>query len=94
MNYRKIKGHSLFNNQYIFVDTDRLLSSHIIGSRHIRARAKKIYRNEDNGLRLIVMNVRKTDETKFMDAMEQLKNSALLTGANGYLDMCEKLQAM
>lgn len=94
MNYKKLKEGSFLSNIYVYLDTEKQYSSEIFGSMRILPRLKKVYKNDENNLYLVLVKVRKKDEIKFIAAMEQLKNKALLMGTKGYLDMCERMQVL
>lgn len=94
MNYRKIRSKSFFNSCYLYLDTENHMAVRLFKEMRIHIRPTKVYGNDNNGLRLVMCKVRKNDETKFLEAMEQLKNKALLIGTKDYLENCDMLQVL
>lgn len=75
---------------YMYVDTKDYLADLIFAKYQITVKFKKKEFAKDN-MRIICCKVRKKDEEKFLKAMEDLKNKAILFGINEYEEICSVL---
>jgi len=91
-NYLQLHSHSPFSKYYIFIDTvdhiyERVMEKYGIGLKRVQE-----YTKAESPFRLITCHIKKSDETVFLNAIEQIRNNALLLGYRDYDEMCHLMQ--
>ena len=88
INYFRAGKATLFGNwiRYVYLDTDEMLAESLFFRHMIHTKLELILgKKEQNELyRVVVLKVRKRDEQKFLQTMEELKNKMLLCGHPDY----------
>ena len=90
-NYIKVNCRLPFSCSYVFVDTVDHIFKRIMSRNNIKLSWVKEYVSEGIPYRLISCCVKKKDEKSFCEAVEQIRNSALLLGYKNYDSICQML---
>lgn len=88
VNYMKLKKFSLFFNNYIFLDTEKYLADQLFINHKVRVHFGVEFTKEETPYRFICCKIRKKDEQRFIDALGEMNNKALLLGYEDYAKYC------
>ncbi len=91
-NYLQIRGRRLFSPTYVFIDTKEHIFVNLMNENSVSIKNVKESARPGSPFRLIFCDVKKKDIGKFQDALNKLRNKALLLGYRDYDGVCEKLQ--
>jgi len=90
-NYIKLKKKSAFYSHFAFVDTQEYLADGLFIHEKVRVRFGSEFFNKKNKYVIICCKVRRSDESKFLRALERLESKMLLMGYKDYLEFCKTL---
>lgn len=91
-NYLQLHTYAPFSFLYIFIDTVDHFYERIMNSSGITLKGIKEYIKDESPFRLISCYVRKKDAFIFCNAIQQIRNRALLLGYREYDEMCQQMQ--
>ena len=91
-NYLKLRCFSPAHEKYIYLDTGDFLSADLMTKAGVFQRRVRVMAKKNSPYRLIICKIRKKDEPRFLSALEELRNKALILGYQDYDSMCEKLR--
>jgi hypothetical protein len=77
---------SLFFKHFCFWDTHQMLSDRIFSDMGLRVWKRGEYVRDDDPWVVVICKVRKRDFERFMAAMRELKNRAMLCGHPNYVE--------
>ncbi len=88
-NFIKLDDFSFFYYTYVFFDTDDYLADRIFINKRIRIKYGDTYNIPGDKYEIIICKVKKKDEQKFLEGMEELSNKMALMGYDDYDSYCE-----
>lgn len=80
---------SLFYRYYAYIDSKSNVCERLLNKHKIRIRACGQYRSKESQYIMIICKVRKKDDMKFLDVLEELPNTMLICGYPDYPEFCE-----
>ena len=92
MIYRQL-DKKLFRDDYVFVDTERLMLEDIFRENGLKVHIKKRFVHEPTGYFITICSTRKNCEEAFDRSMAELRRKLLITGKKDAETFFEKLFA-
>ena len=94
MHYIKLEQFSLLNCHYAFLDTPEYLADQLFIRHQVKVRFGEELHHPDKDYVVINCRVRKKDEQRFLDALNELPGKMALWGHLDYPQVCEEFQAI
>ena len=94
MHYIKLEQFSLLNCHYAFVDTPEYLADQLFIRHEVKVRFGQEFHHPDKDYIVIICRVRKKDEQRFLDALNELPGKMALLGYADYPQFCEEFQTI
>ena len=96
-NYIRLGKNALSGwEHYLFLDTEAILAESLMNRHLVRREIEGIFGMDDEEYRMIAVKVRKKDELRFLQSMEELRGKMLLFGHMDYEshggDLVEKIR--
>lgn len=88
--YMHLESFSLLYSQYMIVDTSDYLADQLFIRHKVTVRFGKEYAHPQEPYLFIFCRVRKKDEERFLDALQELPNKMMLCGHPNYPYFCEE----
>ena len=89
--YQDIERFSLLNAYYAYMDTDAYLADQLFIKHQVRVHFREEYALDDSPYRVIFCHVRKRDQERFLEALNELPGKMMLLGYTDYLDACRAI---
>lgn len=90
INYIKTKYEMTSKYEYMYLDIPQFISKQMFKDAKLRVEFNKNqFKRKGTEYRIIFCTIRKKDEQKFIEIMDELKKKILIMGHNDYLDVCE-----
>lgn len=89
-NYIPIDKISIKYKNFCFIDTEEYLADALFIKNKVRVWFKEEAYKPDTDFIVIFCKVKKCDEDKFLEALEELKKKMILFGHSGYPDFCKE----
>ena len=70
--YQDIERFSLLNAYYAYMDTDAYLADQLFIKHQVRVHFREEYARDDSPYRVIFCHVRKRDQERFLEALNEL----------------------
>lgn len=90
-NYIRLEKKSITYAYFLFIDVTEYLADRIFIKHKVKVGFGKEYAKEGSKYLCISCKIKKRDEGKFLEALEELKNIMLLCGYVDYLDFCASI---
>lgn len=91
-NYIKLRKASLFYYHYIFADTEDYLADQMFIQNEVRVHFGKEYKNPDSKYIFICCKVKKSDNDRFLQSLDNLSKKMIFMGNTDYEIFCENMQ--
>ena len=83
-NFIKLGGFSFFHYNYMYIDASKYLADSLLAKNKLSIKFKGDYISPDGKYIVVFCKVKKDDEEKFIQTMEELERNMLLCGYTDY----------
>lgn len=90
MNYIRIDAKSPFHVKYIYADRPKKYSRGVFFRNRIKVKETGVSHKEGDPYILVTCVIKKWDEKKFLEALEDLEGTLIRMGHSDYSEWCEK----
>ena len=91
IHYEKLQKFSLLNSYYAFLDTEEYLADNLFIQHQVTVHFCTEYERPGEPYRVILCRVRKSDEDRFLAALNELPRKMIIFGHTDYLEYCHGL---